>query len=106
MVGAVTELPALTTMVALHRVVGMFGYYRNFIRNLSRIVKPLNDLKKVGTYTPGAKIIWTKACEATHVELKSRLSSTSTLAHPKYDWPFILHTDASTDGFGAVLSQL
>ena len=40
------------------------------------------------------------------MELKSRLSSTPILGHPKYDRPFILHTDASKDGFGAVLSQL
>ena len=45
---AVTALPAPTTMAALHRVVGMFGYYRNFIKNFSRIAIPLNELKKVG----------------------------------------------------------
>jgi hypothetical protein len=82
-VAVVTALPAPTTMAALHRVVGMFGYYRNFIRNFSRIVKPLNDLKKVGKYTSGAKIIWTEECEAALAELKSRLSSTLILAHAK-----------------------
>jgi len=94
-------------MAALHRVVGMFGYYRNFIKNFSRIARPLNDLKKAsGKYAPGARIVWTDECETAFKELKSRLSSTPILAHPKYDRPFILHTDASKDGFGAVLSQI
>jgi hypothetical protein len=56
-VTAVTALPVPTTMAVLDSVVGMFGYYRNFIRNFSRIAKPLNDPKKVGKYTPEAKII-------------------------------------------------
>jgi len=106
-VAAVTDVLAPTTMAALHRVVGMFGYYRNFIENFLRIARPLNDLKKAsGKYAPGARIIWTDECEAAFKELKSRLSSTPILAHPKYDRPFILHTDASKDGFGAVLSQI
>jgi len=106
-VATVTDLPTPTTMAALHRVVGMFGYYRNFIENFSRIARPLNDLKKAsGKYAPGAKIIWTNECETAFKELKSRLSLTLILAHPKYDQPFILHTDASKDSFGAVLSQI
>jgi len=106
-VTAVTDVPAPTTMAALHRVVSMFGYYRNFIENFLRIARPLNDLKKAsGKYAPGARIIWTDECETAFKELKSRLSSTPILAHPKYDQPFILHTDASKDGFGAVLSQI
>ena len=106
-VAAVTDLPAPATMAALHRVVGMFGYYRNFIENFSRIARPLNDLKKAsGRYAPGAKIIWTDECETAFRELKSRLSSTPILAHPKCDRPFIIHTDASKDGFGAVPSQI
>jgi len=106
-VAAVTDVPAPTTMAALHRVVGMFGYYQNFIENFSCIARPLNDLKKAsGKYAPGARIIWIDECETAFKELKSRLSSTTILAHPKYDRPFILHTDASKDGFGAVLSQI
>jgi len=106
-VAAVTDLPTPTTMAALHRVVGMFGYYRNFIENFLCIARPLNDLKKAsGKYAPGAKIIWTDECKTALKKLKSQLSSTPILAHPKYDRTFILHTDASKDGFGAVLSQI
>jgi len=79
------------------------------IETLSKIslARPLNDLKKAsGRYAPGAKIIWTDECETAFRELKSRLSSTPILAHPKCDRPFIIHTDASKDGFGAVPSQI
>jgi hypothetical protein len=72
-VATVAVLPALTTMAALYRVVGMFGYYQNFIRNFFHVAKPLTDLKKVGKLTPGAKILWTEECQTALAELKSRL---------------------------------
>ena len=37
--------------------------------------------------------------------LKSKLTSTLILDYPRYDTPFILETDASLKGLGAVLSQ-
>lgn len=103
----VMDLPTPTTLAALDRIVGIFGYYRNIIKNYSYIAKLLNELKKAGgKYTPGAKIVWTDECETAFKELKSRFSSTPILAHPKYDCPFILHMDVSKNGFGAVLSQI
>lgn len=101
------------------RVVGLFGFYRSFTRNFSRIAKPLNDLKRKNKgrpvaqskdgkikYTPSTKIDWDDDCQFAFDELKGRLSKAPILAHPLYDRPFIQHTDASKDGFGAVLSQL
>lgn len=39
-------------------------------------------------------------------DLKSALLNSVVLAHPDFDRPFILSTDASLDGLGAVLSQV
>jgi hypothetical protein len=50
--------------------------------------------------------VWSAECIGSFSDIKSRLTSAPILAHPDYTKPFILHTDASTVGLGAVLSQL
>ena len=59
-----------------------------------------------------SKITWTPACEVAFVQLKTILSSFKSdseengiLALPNFEHPFILETDASNIGVGAVLSQ-
>ncbi|KAI2666765.1 Retrovirus-related Pol polyprotein [Labeo rohita] len=49
---------------------------------------------------------WTKECALSFEQLKSALLSSIVLAHPDFTQPFILSTDASLDGIGAVLSQV
>lgn len=49
---------------------------------------------------------WTAACDKAFAELKTALVSCVALAHPDFEKPFILSTDASLDGLGAVLSQV
>jgi hypothetical protein len=111
-VRAVLDLAAPTTMGELHRVLGMFGYYRMFIRNFAKIAAPLNELKKRDPdaqskdYSSKLPIPWSDKCQAAYDELKHRLSSAPILAHPRYDRPFVLYTDASNISFGAVLTQV
>jgi hypothetical protein len=99
-------------MGALHRMLGMFGYYRMFIRNFAKIAAPLNELKKRDPdaksqdYSSKLPITWSHECQAAYDELKHRLSSAHILAHPRYDWPFVLYTDASNVSFDAVLAQV
>ena len=52
------------------------------------------------------EFVWTTACDQAFEELKARLVSAPVLAHPRLDGRFILDTDASQDGIGAVLSQI
>lgn len=49
---------------------------------------------------------WTAECDTAVEKIKHALSHTVVLAHPDFQRPFILSTDASMDGFGAVLSQI
>jgi hypothetical protein len=111
-VRAVLDLTAPTTMGELHRMLGMFGYYRMFIRNFAKIAAPLNELKKRDPdaqskdYSSKLPIPWSDECQAAYDELKHRLSSAPILAHPRYNRPFVLYTNASNISFGAVLAQV
>ena len=48
---------------------------------------------------------WTTECQWCLEELKCRLTTTPVLAYPDYSRPFILDTDVSDFGIGAVLAQ-
>lgn len=49
---------------------------------------------------------WTPECERSMGSLKDALLANVDLAHPEFSGPFVLSTDVSTDGLGAVLSQV
>lgn len=99
---------------------GMVMFYQHFIPGCSSLAKPLFGLtagqkrvqkgrstrKKPGTFrvlTPGD---WSSACDKSFADLKSALLGSTVLAHPDFSRPFVLSTDASLDGLGAVLSQV
>ena len=50
-------------------------------------------------------IEWTEAANSAFEALKELCTSTPILAYPDYQLPFILHTDSSSEGLGAVLYQ-
>ena len=50
--------------------------------------------------------IWIDSCEQAFQQLKQLLCSASILAYPDFSKNFVLQTDASDYGVGAVLSQL
>lgn len=97
---------------------GLVMWYQRFIENCSSIARPLFELTsgtKKGrgsrrrSTAPFRKLTaadWTPACERALEELKDALLAHVVLAHPNFNQPFILSTDASMDGLGAVLSQL
>ena len=52
------------------------------------------------------KFQWTPSCQQAFDLLKSKLTSPPILGYPDFSQPFILHSDASANAIGAVLSQL
>ena len=48
---------------------------------------------------------WTTDCQEAFEKLRTQLVLPHILAYPDYHKPFILDTDASNHGIGAVLSQ-
>ena len=63
--------------------------------------KPLHQLTQ-----RGVTITWTPECENAFNFLKTRINAAPILTLHNWSWPFILDTNASDTGIGAVLSQL
>lgn len=78
----------------------MAGWYHCFVPDFASIAEPLNALKQ-----KGAKFIWSLACQAAFDKLKQCLVSPPVLGHPNFDVPFLVYSDASGIGIGAVLVQ-
>ncbi len=81
----------------------MAGYYRCFIPNFSSLAAPLTDLTRKGQ---PEKVQWTPAAEKAFQWVKEALTSEPVFRAPDFGCPFLLQTDASDSGLGAVLSQL
>ena len=81
---------------------GLTGYYRDFIQNYSTIAAPLSELTKKAKPN---KVIWEEKLENSYNELKSALSKAPVFRLPDLDREFVLQTDASDVGIGAVLMQ-
>ena len=80
---------------------GMFGYYRKFIKDYSKKARPLTRLTE-----KAVEFVWGEEEEDAWQLLKSELVKAPILAYPDPDLEFILDTDASGYGIGAVLSQV
>ena len=79
---------------------GLAGYYRKFVKNFGILSKPLTNLLKKGEL-----FVWTSIQEEAFLLLKQALSTTLVLALPDFTKTFVIETDASDKGVGAVLQQ-
>ena len=108
-VQAIQDWPIPKTAHDIKSFTGFVGYYRKFIPNFSKITRPLNDLLngKVNSKRGNKKqfIEWGSKQQEVFDTLKEALMSTPVLGYPNYEKPFILHTDVSLEGLGAVLYQ-
>ena len=87
-------------MLEVRQFLGLASYYRKFIVNFSDIATPLNKLLE-----KQSKFIWDDECQISFNRLKDLLTNSPVLCYPSLDQDFILYTDASGNGLGAVLEQ-
>ena len=84
----------------VQQFLGLCNYYRRFIRNFSEIASPLSQLTK-----KNIQFKWTEQTNDAFQQLKMALTRAPVLAYPQQEGTYILDTDASGNGIGAVLSQ-
>ena len=94
------ERPRTKTQV--RSLLGLAGYYRKYLDHYSSTVTPLINLTKKGQ---PKLVTWTEEAETAFKELKSKFCDMPILKLPDFDRQFILRTDASDTGLGAVLLQ-
>ena len=97
----ITQWPTPTSASKVQQFLGLANYYRRFIQDFATRAKPLHQLTEKRT-----KFEWTPQCQEAFDHLKRCLTSTPILALPDWSKPFVVDTDASDTGIGAVLSQL
>lgn len=97
---AISDMIAPTGVKGVRRIVAMASWYRNFIPNFSDIVAPLTALTQTGR-----DFSWNEEHQYALNQLKEKMTSAPILSCPNFEIPFVLQTDASDIGVGAVLFQ-
>ena len=102
-VWAMQEFLMPETYTQVRAFCGLVGHYRRFIKGFANIACPLYNMlgKEVKM---GPVDLPPKVREAVAI-LKGKAQSTPVLMFPNFEKPFLLETDASKGGLGAVLSQ-
>ncbi len=98
---AVKHWPTPANVKEVRSFVGFASYYRRFIRSFADIARPLHRLTE-----KSRDFKWDSDCEKSFETLKRCLQEAPILAYPKPEGQYVLDTDASGDGIGAVLSQV
>ena len=108
------------TVGELRKLPGLLSYYGRYVPNFAQKAKPLYDLVtratntdsdkeqgnntgKRGQVPSSFKIAWTK--QTVLEKLIDHLITPLVMAYPDHQRPYLVHTDASKDGLGAVLYQ-
>ena len=105
-VAALTHMPVPTDIKQLRSLLGGLSYYRKFLPNMARHIRPITALLK-----KGVAFDFTSTMEDTVRALPAELAAHPILVFPDLDAvintsrPFRLHCDASTAGLGATLEQ-
>ena len=89
---------------------GFVSYYRRFIPNFPKVAKPLNKLLQnlEGTLCQEKKfkVCWGPEQQKAFETLQRLCTESPILAYADFKAPFVLHTDASRDGLGALLYNI
>ena len=101
-VDSTTSFQTPRTKKEVRSFLGLTGYYRKFIPDFAAIAAPLSDL--VRKNRPNT-VVWSQECEQAFATLKGLMCTTPVLQSPDFSKEFILQTDASDRGVGAILSQ-
>ncbi|GJY38777.1 reverse transcriptase domain-containing protein [Tanacetum coccineum] len=97
-VNVIAKLPHPTTVKGVRSFLGHAGFYRRFIKDFSKISRPMTHLLEKNT-----PFIFSNECIQAFETLKKKLTEAPILIAPDWDLPFELMCDASDFAIGAVL---
>ena len=100
----ILQVSTPTTKKQVRSLLGLLSFYRRYIPGFASVAAPLTDLTKEGGRSCRS-IHWTPDCASALQEIQDILSRKPVLLLPRLDLPFVLETDASSTGLGAVLLQ-
>ena len=102
----ILDWPRPKTVTDVRSFTVFINYYRKYIKDYAKIARPLYKLtSRENSKKKRHNVEWTDRCQQSFEQLKESCSQCPVLAYANYKSPFILHTDASPTGLGAVLSQ-
>ena len=99
-VSIIRNLIPPTTVRGIRSFLGHAGFYRRFIRDFSKIARPLCRLRE-----KDAKFNFDESCQNSFEEIKSRLVEAPIMEKPDWNREFEITCDASDFAMGAVLGQ-
>ena len=99
-VSIIRDLMPPTTVKGIRSFLGHAGFYRRFIRDFSKIARPLYRLLEKDT-----KFHFDESCQKAFEEIKFRLVEAPIMAKPDWNGEFEIMCDASYFAMGAVLGQ-
>ncbi|KAK8600940.1 hypothetical protein V6N12_050785 [Hibiscus sabdariffa] len=99
-VEVIEKLPPPMNVKGIRSFLGHAGFYRRFIKDFSKISKPLCNLLQ-----QNQPFVFDKECQGAFEELKMGLISTPVVVPPDWTSTFELMCDASDHAVGAALGQ-
>jgi len=99
---AIDNMVVDKSQTGIRTFLGMAGFYRRWIANYSRIVRPLTDLLCKGVDVAG---VWGDLQNRVVDKLKTALTSYPVLRQPDFKKPWVVASDSSLYATGAVISQ-
>nr|GEY24074.1 reverse transcriptase domain-containing protein [Tanacetum cinerariifolium] len=99
-VDMIAKLPHPTTVKGIRSFLGHAGFYRRFIKDFSKIARPMTRLLKKET-----SFFFSKECAEAFQTIKRKLTKAPILIAPDWDLPFELICDTSDFTIGVVLGQ-
>ena len=99
-VSIIKNLMPPTTVKGIRSFLGHAGFYRRFIRDFSKVARPLCRLLEKDT-----KFKFDESCQRSFEEIKSRLVEAPIMEKPDWNKEFEIMCDASDYAMGAVLGQ-
>ena len=105
-VKAIAKYAPPQTYTEIKAFLGLVGHYRWFIKGFTQIAQPLNEhLAGEGASRESERVSLSEEALEAFEALKQACMNSPVLAFTDYTKDFLLETDASKEGLGAVLSQ-